>query len=163
MIEQEKPMYYGAKPVTFEAARILRKNMTIYETMLWKRLKQKQIGRVRFRRQHPISFFIADFYSHEARLVIEIDGEIHIQQKDYDNGRSAEMEKYHIKVIRFTNSEVENKIDDVISIIENEAKSRIESPPWGDLGVGLEVDLEVDFRQSWRAATRNPVEALRYE
>ena len=48
----------------------------------------------------------------------------------YDN-RSAEMEKYYIKVIRFTNSEVENKIDNVINIIENEAFSRIQSPPWG--------------------------------
>ena len=131
MEELEKSMYYGAKPVTLEAAKILRENMTIYENLLWKRLKQKQVARLRFRRQHPISFFIADFYCHEARLVIEIDGNIHNHQREYDDGRSAEMEKYYIKVIRFTNSEVEYNIEEVIKVIENEVKSRTQSPPWG--------------------------------
>ncbi len=124
-------MYYGAKPETFAAAKILRNNMTYFEKILWERLKHKQICGRRFRRQHPILFFIADFYCHEARLVIEIDGEIHIQKIEYDDGRSAEMEKYYIKVIGFTNSEVEKKIEDVISNIENEVKSRIQNPPWG--------------------------------
>jgi very-short-patch-repair endonuclease len=105
--------------------------MTKSENILWEKLKKKQICGIRFRRQHPIDFFIADFYCHDVRLVIEIDGEIHNQQKEYDDGRCAEMEKYSIKVIRFTNSEVENKIDDVIIKIENEIKSRIQSPPWG--------------------------------
>jgi very-short-patch-repair endonuclease len=131
MIEQEKAMYYGAKPKTFAAAKLLRNNMTSCEKILWDRLNHKQICGLRFRRQHPINFFIADFYCHEARLVVEIDGEIHTQQRDYDDGRSAEMERYYIKVIRFTNSDVENKIEDVIKVIENEVKSRIQSPPWG--------------------------------
>jgi len=124
-------MYYGAKPVTFEAARILRENMTQYEKLLWDRLKQKQVCGLRFRRQHPIDFFIADFYCHEVRLVVEIDGEIHNDQKEYDDGRSAEMERYLIKVIRFTNSEVEKQLDDVVKRIENEVISRISSPPRG--------------------------------
>jgi len=131
MIELEKAMYYGAKTETFAAAKILRDNMTTHEKMLWKRLRSKQICGLRFRRQHPISFFIADFYCHEARLVIEIDGEIHDQKKDYDDGRSAEMEKFYIKVIRFTNSEVENNIEEVLRRTENEVKCRIQSPPWG--------------------------------
>ena len=131
MEEIEKSMYYGAKPETFEAARILRKNMTPYEKILWEKLKLKQICGVRFRRQHPIDFFIADFYCHDARLIVEIDGEIHEQQKVYDDGRSAEMEKYFIKVLRFTNSEVENNIKDVVERIENQIKIRIQSPPWG--------------------------------
>jgi len=131
MEEIEKSMYYGAKPETFEAARILRKNMTLCEILLWEKLKLKQICGVRFRRQHPIDFFIADFYCHEARLVVEIDGEIHVIQKDYDNGRSAEMERYFIKVIRFSNSEVENNIKDVVKRIESQIKIRIQSPPWG--------------------------------
>jgi very-short-patch-repair endonuclease len=124
MEELEKSMYYGAKPVTMEAARILRENMTLHEKVLWGKLKLKQICGVRFRRQHPIDFFIADFYCHEAKLVVEIDGEIHYQKKEYDDGRSAEMERYSIKVIRFTNSEVEHKIDDVIKKIESEVKNR---------------------------------------
>jgi len=131
MEEIEKSMYYGAKSETFEAARILRENMTFQEKLLWDRLKLKQICGVKFRRQHPIDFFIADFYCHEAKLVVEIDGEIHDKKKDYDDGRSAEMEKYFIKVIRFTNSEVENNIGLVIKKIKDETRSRIQSPPWG--------------------------------
>jgi very-short-patch-repair endonuclease len=124
MEELEKSMYYGAKPDILEAARILRKNMTLYEKLLWERLKLKQIIGLRFRRQHPIDIFIADFYCHEAKLVVEIDGEIHNQKKEYDDGRSAEMERYSIKVIRFTNLEVENNIEDVIERIEYEIKRR---------------------------------------
>jgi len=125
MKEIEKSMYYGAKPITIAAAKILRDNLTTCEKLLWERVKQKQICGLRFRRQHPIDFFIADFYCHEAKLVVELDGEIHNQQKEYDDGRSAEMEKYSIKVIRFTNSEIENKIEEVIKRIENEINGRI--------------------------------------
>ncbi len=118
-------MYYGAKPDIFEAARVLRKNMTFYEELLWERLNHKQIYGLRFRRQHPIDIFIADFYCHEAKLVVEIDGEIHLLQKDYDIARTAEMEKYGLKVIRFDNIEVERNIETVIKKIEEFAKSRI--------------------------------------
>jgi very-short-patch-repair endonuclease len=131
MEEIEKSMYFGAKPETFKAARILRNNMTLHEKLLWERLKLKQIYGKRFRRQHPIDFFIADFYCHEARLVVELDGGIHTKQKEYDDGRSAEMERYFIKIIRFTNSEIENNIEDVVKKIDNEVGNRIKSPSWG--------------------------------
>ena len=131
MEELEKSMYYGAKPDIMEAARILRKNVTLHEKLLWERLKLKQICGLRFRRQHPIDFFIADFYCHQVRLVVEIDGEIHNQQTEYDDGRSAEMERYFIKVIRFTNAEIEYNIDSVIKRITDEVNKRIKSPPWG--------------------------------
>ena len=131
MGELDKTMYYGAKPDTLEAARILRKSMTRTEKLLWDKLKGKQICRLRFRRQHPIDFFIADFYCHQIRLVVEIDGEIHNQQEEYDDGRSAEMEKFDIKVIRFKNWEVENDIENVIIKIKNIVNERLNSPPWG--------------------------------
>lgn len=131
MEELNKSMYYGAKTETFAAARILRKNMTIHEKLLWEELKLKQICGKRFRRQHPIDFFIADFYCHDARLVVELDGEIHKKRKEYDDGRSAEMENYCIKVIRFNNSDVENDIKNVVKKIENEVEIRMKSPPWG--------------------------------
>jgi len=99
--------------------------------LLWDKLKLKQICGVRFRRQHPIDFFIADFYCHEIRLVVEIDGEIHNYKREHDEGRSTEMERYFIKVIRFTNSEVEYNIEDVVKRIENEVTGRMKSPPWG--------------------------------
>ena len=124
-------MYFNAKPGTLETATILRKNMTYNEKVLWEKLKNKQICGLRFRRQHPIDFFIVDFYCHAVKLVVEIDGEIHNQQEEYDDGRSAEMEKFGIKVIRFTNKEVEASIDSVVSNIKNIVNERIKSPPWG--------------------------------
>jgi len=105
--------------------------MTNYEKLIWERLKGKQICGLRFRRQHPIDIFIVDFFCHEVRLVVEIDGEIHDQQEEYDDGRSAEMEKFGIRVIRFTNSEVEKNIEVVINKIKKVVDERIKSPPWG--------------------------------
>lgn len=124
-------MYFRAKPGIMESAKLLRNNMTYHEKLLWEKLKGKQICGVRFRRQHPISLFIVDFYCHEARLVVEVDGEIHYDRIDYDDGRSAEMERFGIKVIRFTNFEVENNIRKVIRRIETTVIERIKSPPWG--------------------------------
>jgi very-short-patch-repair endonuclease len=131
MHELEKPMYYKAKPETIQAAKLLRENMTKCERILWERLKGKQIDGFRFRRQHPIDFFIADFYCHPARLVVEIDGGIHKKKKDYDEGRTTEMEKYGIKVIRFSNDQIITNLDYVIDIIKKTVTDRVKSPPWG--------------------------------
>jgi very-short-patch-repair endonuclease len=127
MKELDKNMCFGAKHDVMELAKMLRNTMTYHENLLWEKLKGKQICGLRFRRQHPISFFIVDFYCHEARLVIEVDGEIHVDKIDYDDGRSAEMEKFGIKVIRFTNLEVENIIEKVIRRIEAIVNERIKS------------------------------------
>jgi very-short-patch-repair endonuclease len=71
------------------------------------------------RRQHPIGNFIADFYCHEFKLVIEVDGAYHSQDdpSDYDQGRSYELEELGIKVLRFTNEEVITDINAVIKAI----------------------------------------------
>lgn len=110
-------MFYGAKPSIFEKAKSLRENMTETEQLLWQRLNKNQLG-VRFKPQHPIDIFIADFYCHKYKLVIELDGKIHNKQKDYDEGRTAELERFGIKVIRFTNEMVLNHIDEVIEEIQ---------------------------------------------
>ena len=98
MNELDKTMYCGAKPDILEKAKVLRKDMTGAEKVLWERLKNKQVLKLRFRRQHPIDIFIADFYCHTVRLVIELDGKIHKTQKEYDEGRTAEMEQFDIQV-----------------------------------------------------------------
>lgn len=118
-------MYFGARPDTLETARLLRKNMTILEKLLWMKLKNNQVYGLKFRRQHPIDIFIVDFYCHQVKLVVEIDGEIHLAKIDYDVGRSAEMEKFGIKVIRFKNSQVEENLNEVVVKIKNEVKSRM--------------------------------------
>ena len=110
-------MFYGAKRGIFEKAKVLRENMTIAEKHLWSRLNNKQLG-VRFRRQHPIDIFIVDFYCHTFKLVVEIDGGYHKEQLEYDEGRTAELERFGITVIRFTNDEVMKEIDRVVEEIQ---------------------------------------------
>lgn len=114
-------MFYNAKPHIFEKAKVLRKNMTDSEEKLWQFLRGKKILGLRFRTQHPIDVFIADFYCHPLKLVIEVDGGIHKSryQKEYDIGREAELAELEILVIRFTNEEIENDISQVMNEIEN--------------------------------------------
>ena len=112
-------MFYGADAETFRAAGILRKNMTLAEKILWRKLRDKKIFRTKFRKQHPIWIFIVDFYCHEYKLAIEVDGEVHKDknQGEYDLGRTAELDKYGIKVIRFTNDQIIYDINSVLTKI----------------------------------------------
>jgi very-short-patch-repair endonuclease len=109
-------------------ARELRKNQTREEELLWKNLRNRKFSKVKFLRQHPIeyfqhgkrNFFIVDFYSNEASLVIEIDGKIHNTQKDYDNQRDLLLTEKGLKVLRFTNEEVTTSIDSVFKKIKQQ-------------------------------------------
>jgi len=94
--------------------------MTVAEKKLWEKLKGKKLKGYRFRPQHPINFYIADFYCHSAKLVIEIDGKGHDlnENKAYDIGREELMFALGIKTIRFKNHEVLSDIGKVISLIE---------------------------------------------
>jgi very-short-patch-repair endonuclease len=119
-------MFYGAKRNIFQRAKELRKNMTVTEQLLWRRLNKKQLG-VRFKRQHPIDIFIADFYCHQYKLVVEVDGEYHNEQIEYDEGRTAELERFGITVIRFTNDDVMEDIDRVVEEIKK-CLTRLQTP-----------------------------------
>jgi very-short-patch-repair endonuclease len=117
---------YNASQETAGFARQLRKRMTPYEKILWQRLRGKNILGVKFRRQHPIGFYFADFYCHEISLVIEVDGKIHQKKdkKEHDENRSAEMNRLGIKVLRFTNEEIKHHIEQVMHKIRNEINQR---------------------------------------
>jgi len=112
-------MYYGTDAQTMRTAAILRRDMTLTERILWKKLKDRTIFNAKFRRQHPISFFIVDFYCHEYKMVIEVDGEIHNDDEsiEYDKNRTAELNKFGIRVLRFTNEEVFSEMDSIIKKI----------------------------------------------
>ena len=110
-----------------QTARDLRRIETEEEAIMWNVLRNRKVDNLKFNRQFPIIyetinnehfFFVADFYCHKFKLVVEIDGEIHKKQKDYDEGRTAEMENYNIKVIRFTNDQVLNNTDWVVEEIK---------------------------------------------
>lgn len=106
----EREMYFGARPDLFKLAKEIRKNPTQAEKMLWNILRKYRIKGFLFRQQHPIYIFIADFYCHKIKLVIEVDGDIHFndESQEHDDGRSEVMENFGIKVIRFTNEQVIN-------------------------------------------------------
>ncbi|NQU33718.1 MAG: endonuclease domain-containing protein [Bacteroidetes bacterium] len=112
-------MFYGATPEIFENARILRNNQTSAEKKLWEYIKNNQLGK-KFRRQHSISSYIVDFYCHMVKLVIEVDGEYHndSEQTEYDSYRATDLKEFGLRIIRFTNDQVFNDIDFVISEIK---------------------------------------------
>lgn len=93
----EKKMFLGAHPIIFENAKALRNNLTNAEIKLWGCLKTKPMG-YKFRRQHPMSIFIADFYCHALKLIIEADG---------------------MTLIRFTNNAVLNQYETTVEQINN--------------------------------------------
>ncbi len=78
-------MFNEANPLVFELAKELRRNMTDAEIILWSYLKGG-INGLKFRRQHPIGIYVADFYCHKIKLIVEVDGSIHNKKevKDYD-------------------------------------------------------------------------------
>ena len=124
-------MYYNANENIQDRAKELRQIETKAEKLLWEKLRAKKLDGFKFRRQHPIERFIADFYCHKAKLVIEVDGGIHNDPKvkERDEGRAAEIEKYDIKIIRFTNEEVINKIEYVVEKIRTELPNARVCPP----------------------------------
>ena len=118
----ERGMYFGAKPVLFNLAKEMRKNPTESERILWKHLRKFRAKGFLFRQQHPIDIFIADFYCRKIKLVIEVDGEVHCNEQahQHDDGRTGDLEKYGIKVIRFWNNDVLDNIEGIYeTIIKN--------------------------------------------
>ncbi len=128
-VSDDVSMFYNAKPHIVDKVKTLRLNMTDAEKMLWERLKKKQIPGLHFRAQHPIDIFIADFYCHKIKLVIEIDGGMHkaADRNLYDIGQTNEMEEYGIKVIRFTNEEIFSSLDEVEKEIKRVCRDRLKN------------------------------------
>ncbi len=112
-------IHKDANPKLFGYARENRQKQTEAENLLWFNLRNRKLKGFKFRRQNPIGKFIADFYCHECKLVIELDGGYHLktEQKDYDNGRTYELEINDLKVIRFSNEDVRVKLSWVLEEI----------------------------------------------
>lgn len=131
--EAEGNMFYGAVPKLFEFAKILRLNQTKAEKLLWAKLSKKNMLGFRFRTQHPVKYFVADFYCHRLRLVIEVDGgKSRVPEEyEYDKSRDDELKKLGIKVLRFKSAEVLEDLDLVIdrikAYLEQQSLPRISS------------------------------------
>ncbi|KAI9134467.1 endonuclease domain-containing protein [Acaryochloris sp. CCMEE 5410] len=128
----------GTTPAVVAAARRLRLNLTTAEQRLWKALQKRQLSGLKFRCQHAIGSFIVDFYCPQCRLVIELDGDIHNQQVEYDKARTEQLNQLGFRVIRFHNSDVMHHLDHVLQQIRYASEQSIDgqskSPRMGDLG-----------------------------
>ena len=104
-------------PAIRQRSRSLRHPQTPAESKLWSRLRGCQLVGLKFRRQHPIGAFIVDFYCASHRLVVEIDGESHAAQVEYDRARTDWLQANGYRVIRFTNAEVNHQLESVLEAI----------------------------------------------
>ena len=124
---QEKDFEYtGYNKNLREVSKKLRKNMTPQEKHLWYDFLSKH--NIKFVKQRPIGRFVADFYCSKAKLVIEIDGSQHYtdEGKNYDEFRTEIINKYGVKVVRFSNYDIDNNFEGVCAEIEREIKDRLQ-------------------------------------
>ena len=134
-------MFYGASPAIFKRAEELRNKMTSAERIIWEHIHINE-WRLKFRRQHPISNYIVDFYCHQLRLIIEIDGDIHSLEdvKKNDAIREKELKGLGLTLIRFQNEEVYKNSKSVIKKID-EIIEHLQSSPSGDGGALLVIKI----------------------
>ena len=116
----DESMWKGAPSNNFLLAKQLRERMTPTEVLMWEELKNKKFNNYKFRRQHPIQKFIVDFYCHELKLIVELDGKYHHQekQKNKDLKRTELLEFQGLREIRFSNEEVFKNMDLVLKKLE---------------------------------------------
>lgn len=112
---------------TYTNARALRAGMTDSERKLWSRLRMERMG-VKFRRQHPLGNYIADFACLDPKLIVELDGSQHAEQVDYDARRDAFFRAHGFAVLRFATHEPLTKIDGVLNVIADQLESAGRAP-----------------------------------
>ena len=114
---------HRARATMTERAIALRKTPTPAEAILWRELRGRRLG-VKFRRQHPYTGFILDFYAASRALAVEIDGPAHETKRDHDDLRDAWLRARNVRTLRFTNDEVENALHHVIAKIRDALELR---------------------------------------
>jgi very-short-patch-repair endonuclease len=122
-----------AEPAKRERAKELRRAETPEEAALWQRLRRNQLRGLHFRRQQVVDGFIADFYCHEAGLIVELDGAGHAERMPYDQERDQILAARQLKVVRLKNSEIRTDLEGVLDRILTEAASLIDHTgpsPW---------------------------------
>jgi very-short-patch-repair endonuclease len=117
-----------------QIARELRQRETPAEVILWEAIRNRRLDRLKFRRQHPIAAaaYVADFLCYEHKLIIELDGGIHREQQDEDLIRQDNLQSLGYRVLRFTNEQIYQSLEDVLIAILQAAHSshpNLEPPP----------------------------------
>lgn len=133
---------------TREKVRRFRKRSTLSESMLWDAIRGRKLG-VKFRRQYPVGVFTLDFYCHELKLAIEVDGEIHEKRKEYDRFRQGVIERGGIRFLRLSADMVVTDLNNCIGMIGNEIKNLTPNPsPRENRGEGCPSESEGGVRSS---------------
>ena len=103
-----------------EFARLRRQMADQWERMMWQLLRNRQRCNQKFRREHPLGIYMADFYCAAAKLVVEVDGSSHLTEeaKQYDAARDQWMQEQGIRILRFTCAQVENETQAVMAKID---------------------------------------------
>ena len=119
MDERHRERVRGVEPIVQQTAELLRRRATSSEVILWEALRGRQCAGMKFRRQHAVGPFIVDFYCSSARLVVEIDGEIHddLDVAEHNALRQEHLERYGLRVLRFTNLEITENLSHVLAQI----------------------------------------------
>ena len=110
-------------------ARHLRSQVTDAERRLWWLLRRKQLSGFRFRRQATIGPYIADFFAHAVKLVVEVDGDSHAEREEYDEKRTYWMNLKGLRVVRFANEDVIKNLDTVVQSIADLCSSAARPSP----------------------------------
>ncbi len=97
--------------------RDLRRNQTDPEKILWECLRNRRLNGIKFRRQVAIGRYIVDFYAQEPGLIVELDGEIHKRQREYDELRAEEIKARGLEILRFRNAQILNQPEKVLQEI----------------------------------------------
>ena len=137
-----RTLHAKATPAILKNAQLLRQDMTLAEKILWNELRNKKLLGIKFRRQHALDQYVADFYYHELKLVIEIDGGIHlnVEQRKKDRERSTELAKIDISVMRLKNEDIFKRLEWTLEQIKKQIKKS--SPLGEDLGEAYEEAIK---------------------
>src|SRR5512143_1565371 len=119
-------------------ARALRREQTAAEKRLWSAVRNRQLAGLKFRRQHPNGQFILDMFCVERQLAVEVDGGIHLkpEQAARNEARSEYLALYGIRVVRFTNEEIDSNLPDVLRKIVDAASSPLQMTAASSSGEG---------------------------
>ncbi|MFH0770809.1 MAG: DUF559 domain-containing protein [Candidatus Peregrinibacteria bacterium] len=130
-LEESKQQRFGRK---IRYARTLRKKMTTSEAILWENLRSRRCSNLKFRRQVPMGFYVADFLCRERHLIIEVDGGIHQQTQTYDHERDEDQILHGYHVLRFRNDQIMKDIKTVLRLIKEVTKKHDTPSPGGQVG-----------------------------
>ena len=125
MRERARVSVHRLNPVKVARAKELRRSMTLAERVFWKAVRRRGIGGFHFRRQQVIERFIVDFYCHSAGVVVEVDGTIHNETREYDAKRDSVLGGLDLRVVRFSNERVLTDLPAVLRIVCRICRNRV--------------------------------------